>query len=64
MDPKKPLAALIVAGAGKKGYDKEMEDGEEDVDGAEIAAQDIMQAIDERDPQMLMMALKAFMEHC
>lgn len=64
MEPKKPLAALIVAGAGKKGYESEEEGGEEDVDGAEIAAQDIMQAIDERDPQMLVMALKAFLDHC
>lgn len=64
MEPKKPLAALIVAGAPKRGYGGEEEGGEEEVDGAEIAAQDIMQAIDERDPQMLMMALKAFMDHC
>jgi hypothetical protein len=63
MDPKKPLAALIVAGA-KKGYESESEGGEEEVDGAEIAAEDIMQALDERDPKMLMMALKAFMDHC
>lgn len=64
MQPKKPLAALIVAGAPKKGYESEEEGGEEEVDGAEIAAQDIMQAIDERDPEMLKMALKAFLDHC
>lgn len=61
MSPKKPLAALIVAGAPKQGPAM---DAEPEVDGAEIAAQDIMQAIDERDPAMLVMALKAFMDHC
>lgn len=62
MNPKKPLAALIVAGAPKQG--PAMEPEGESVDGAEIAAEDIMQAIDQRDPAMLVQALKAFLDHC
>lgn len=60
LNPKKPLAALIVSGAPKQGPAM----AEPEVDEAEIAAQDILQAIDERDPAMLVAAFKALKEYC
>lgn len=58
---KKGLAALIVSGAAPK---REMEQEGDEVEGLDVAAEDIMRALDERDPEMLKSALKAFIDHC
>lgn len=57
-EKKKGLAALIIAKA------KPKESPMQDVDPLVSAAEEIVQAMDAKDPQMLMESLKAFVEMC
>lgn len=60
MMDKKGLAAMLAAGAKKESGPEE---GAE-VDGKDLAVEDLMRAFDERDPEMMKAALAAFIEHC
>lgn len=61
MADKKGLAAMLAESAkredGDEGMDMEME-------GKDAAVEDMMRALDERDPDMFKAALTAFIEHC
>jgi hypothetical protein len=65
MEPKKPLAALIVAGAKGRGPESEGDDsGGDDEMGIDIAVDEIFEAIDTKNPDLLKAALKSFLDHC
>lgn len=55
---KKGIAALIIAKAKPK-----QDEGGDNVDGMDVAVEDMMQALDERDPAMFKAALNAFLDH-
>lgn len=61
MEPKKPLAALIVAGA-KPRQSEEPEEGDEM--GLDAAVEDILNAVKTDDAQGLKAALRAFVDMC
>jgi hypothetical protein len=60
----KGIAALIVSKMGPKEGESE---GHEDADyeaGKDAAVEDLMRALDERDPEAFKEALTAFISHC
>lgn len=56
--PKKGLAAMLIAGAPKP----EMEDDEDEMEGQDVAIEDMMSALDQRDVEAFKEALNAFLD--
>lgn len=57
MEDKKGIAALILA----KGKPEREE--EDEMDGMDVAVEDMMAALDQKDPEMFKAALNAFLDH-
>ena len=66
MDPRKakPLAAIILASAGKGDSKTPEKDDSSDDPGLDSASEEILQAIDDKDPKALKDSLKSFFEMC
>ena len=56
--PKKGLAAMLIANAPRP----EMEDDEDEMEGQDIAIEDMMAALDQRDVEAFKEALNAFLD--
>ena len=56
--PKKGLAAMLIANAPKP----EMEDDEDEMEGQDVAIEDMMAALDQRDVEAFKEALNAFLD--
>ncbi len=67
MEEKQPkgkgIAAILVSKLGPKKSEKEMEEDDYET-GKDVAVEDIMRALDEKDPVALKEALTAFVSHC
>lgn len=65
IDKKKAVESILIALKAKKPEaEEEMEETEENVDELEVAAEEILAAIQEKDTKMLVEALKSFIEMC
>lgn len=56
--PKKGLAAMLIANAPRP----EMEDDEDEMEGQDVAIEDMMAALDQRDVEAFKEALNAFLD--
>lgn len=56
--PKKGLAAMLIANAPRP----EMEDDENEMEGQDVAIEDMMSALDQRDVEAFKEALNAFLD--
>jgi len=60
-NPKKGIAAMLIAGKGPSMED-DMEDSEDEVSGEDIAVEDMMMAMQDNDVQGFKIALNAFLD--
>ena len=63
-DDKKKMATLIVAGLRKPESEPQPQPESEDTSGHEVAADEILSAVQAKDPKALSEALKSFVEMC
>ena len=59
-----PMIAILAALKAKKKPEMEMEDSEESTSGCEVAAEEILAAIEAKDAVALSEALMSFIEMC